>query len=340
MDSADSDPIRQALRDQGALVGKHDQVLRDVVGTLQELKNNISLINTQLSQFSPQMVPPAAPVPQSYTVSPSVHTAAPPTSREPFVTPPEQYAGDLGSRNRFLLQCSLVFDMQPNSYPTDHSRIAYMINLLRGKAGQWATALWESRSGVLDSYGLFCAELRKVFDHPVQGQEASKRLLSLRQGSSSVATYSVDFRILSAESGWEEVALRGVFVQGLSEELKDELATRDEPDSLEELISLAIKIDNRLRERARERSRRPKTLATPTPSPRPSLQSFPSPVLNSQRPVSAPPVVEEEPMQLGRARLTATERQRRMEMKLCIYCGQAGHFVTSCPQTPKDPAHQ
>ncbi|KAI3358996.1 hypothetical protein L3Q82_015383 [Scortum barcoo] len=40
-----------------------------------------------------------------------------------------------------------------------------------------------------ESYAV--AEMKKVFDHPVQGQEAVKRLLDLRQGSQSVAAYSV-----------------------------------------------------------------------------------------------------------------------------------------------------
>ncbi|KAI3362832.1 hypothetical protein L3Q82_001874 [Scortum barcoo] len=85
------------------------------------------------------------------------------------------------------------------------------------------------------------------------GQEAVKRLLDLRQGSQSVAAYSVDFRILAAASGWDSLALKGIFYKGLAEKIKDELSLRDEPDSLDSLISLAIRIDNRLRERQRER---------------------------------------------------------------------------------------
>lgn len=212
------------------------------------------------------------------------------------------------------------------------------MNLLRGKAGHWVTALWEGGSDILKSYVAFTAELRRVFDHPVQGQEASKRLLSLRQGNSSVAAYSVDFRILAAESEWDEVALRGVFIKGLSEELKDELALRDEPGSLEGLRALAIRIDNRLRERARERTSRPRRVSIPSVTPStvasPSVSPFPN------REPTTPSGDLEEPMQLGRARLTPSERQRRLKLKLCIYCGQAGHFLSSCPSTPKEQTHQ
>ena len=55
-------------------------------------------------------------------------------------------------------------------------------------------------------------------------------------------------------SGWEERALQEVYLRGLSEELKDELAARDETSSLEELISLALRLDNRLCERHRQRA--------------------------------------------------------------------------------------
>ncbi|XP_037609788.1 uncharacterized protein LOC119478845 [Sebastes umbrosus] len=136
-------------------------------------------------------------------------------------------------------------------------------------------------------------ELRKVFDHPVQGKEAANRLLSLRQGSKSVAEYAVEFRILAAEN-------------------------------------------NRLRERCRERTGRPHAPTSPflsksAPRVIPDSQSFISQPLSS----SAPPSMEE-PMQLGRACLSPSERQRRVQAGVCIYCGKAGHFLASCPHLPKD----
>ncbi|KAI3375809.1 hypothetical protein L3Q82_004091 [Scortum barcoo] len=87
---------------------------------------------------------------------------------------------------------------QPSSYSSDNAKIGYVVNLLRGKASDWATttALWQANSPVLQSFDSFIAEMKKVFDHPVQGQEAVKRLLDLRQGSQSVAAYSVDFQHL------------------------------------------------------------------------------------------------------------------------------------------------
>ncbi len=55
--------------------------------------------------------------------------------------------------------------------------------------------------------------MRKVFDHPVQGKEASNLLLSLHQGSAPVSQYTIDFCILTAESGCDEIALHSVFLK-------------------------------------------------------------------------------------------------------------------------------
>lgn len=87
--------------------------------------------------------------------------------------------------------------------------------------------------------------MRKVLDHPIKEREAVIQLLFLRQGGQSVSEFAVTFRILAAEMGWDQTALLGVFCRGLSEEVKDELATTDEAQSLDEPINLAIHLGNR-----------------------------------------------------------------------------------------------
>jgi hypothetical protein len=110
-------------------------------------------------------------------------------------------------------------------------------------------AVWEKQSPVCFSYSRFMEKMKKVFDHPVCGKDAAKLLLSLRQGPHSVA----EFRTLTTESSWNEEALQGAFRSAHTETLKDDLVSRDEPGGLDELISLAIRIENRLNERRRER---------------------------------------------------------------------------------------
>ena len=192
---------------------------------------------------------------------------------------------------------------------------------MRGEALAWASAVWISGSAVCSDYDAFTEEMRKVFDHPVRGREASQRLLHLRQGSRSVASFAVEFRTLAAESGWNEEALLGVFLNALGNDIKDQLTSREEATSLDHLISLAIRTDNRLRERRREKSQH----AVPTSSFEPPAASrfiLPVPPRNVRSP---------EPMQIGRTHLSPEERERRMRSGACLYCGLSGHLRSGCP---------
>lgn len=129
------------------------------------------------------------------------------------------------------------------------------------------------------------------------------------------------------------------FKRGLSDRLQDELASREEPASLEQLISLVIRLDNRLREREREKSSSSRGTVNSTssqlPYPLPIPQSCPRP---TWIPRTTPAL--EEPMQVDRTRLTTKERQRRFNQQLCLHCGQPGHHLSTCPALPKGLARQ
>lgn len=132
-----------------------------------------------------------------------------------------------------------MFRLQPCSFASEEAKIAFLVSLLAGAARDWGTAVWEQQGPLCRSYSAFIAEMKHNFDHPVQGRDASVRLLSIKQGSRSVAEYALEFRTLAAEAGWNEVALRGSFYNGLSDQLKDELSLREEPATLDQWISSA-----------------------------------------------------------------------------------------------------
>ena len=56
------------------------------------------------------------------------------------------------------------------------------------------------------------------------------------------------------------------FFHTLNNSIKDELIVLDEPETLDELIRLAVKLDNRIKERSKERTRR-----APNSPPSPSI---------------------------------------------------------------------
>ncbi len=61
---------------------------------------------------------------------------------------PAPFSGVAEECNGFLLQCSLSIEMQPYLYPTEKSKIAFIVSLLSGKALQWAETIWAQSGNV------------------------------------------------------------------------------------------------------------------------------------------------------------------------------------------------
>ena len=216
-----------------ASAARHDQRLEALYDQVQQL--------VQICR------PPAV----SQPAIPPVHAAPGP---EPRLNAPDRFSGAPGTCRSFLTLCSLTFELQPLTYPTERSRVACMITQLSGRAREWGTAEWEKQSAICSSVSAFSDGLRKVFDHATPGREAARGLLNLTQGTRRVVDYSIDFRTIAAGSEWNASALRDAFHNGLSDVIKDELAARDPPADLDALIATSIRIDGRLQERRQERA--------------------------------------------------------------------------------------
>ena len=214
----------------------------------------------------------------------------------------------------FLGQCELHFRHQSSRYLTDGSRVAMIMASLSGRALNWAVAAVGQNPRLSDNLPEFLEEFRRVFDHPTEGSDVAGRLHAIRQGNRSVADYTLEFRTLAADSGWDDVALRSAYRRGLSEELKD-LLVRDRPTSLNDLATIAHRLDDRLRERRREKAQLREGPSRKSPTRHGENQYFQISVTTN--PISFPsgtevnrPAEGEEPMQLGRARLTPYIRER------------------------------
>uniref|UniRef100_A0A672HSK7 Uncharacterized protein n=1 Tax=Salarias fasciatus TaxID=181472 RepID=A0A672HSK7_SALFA len=135
MSSADGNPGRDQVPSAPQSVAKklaeHDKVLGTMFGQVSRLSEQVAGIAEHLAASS------------------AVSAVAPPTAPVPAPV-------------------SLVFELQPLSYPSDRSRIAYLIGLLSGPARAWGTALWENQSPACRTYQAFTEEMKRNFDHPVK----------------------------------------------------------------------------------------------------------------------------------------------------------------------------
>lgn len=190
-------------------------------------------------------------------------------------------------------------------------KVAFTISHLTGRAAAWATAEWARETVLCHDVKFFSKMLTDIIDHKSPGQEASRALLRLQQGRSRVVDYAIDFRRLAADSGWNGPALNDAFLHGLSDPIKDQLAPLELPPDLESIILTAVCIDSRLCENERDRrremlpgmegwKRRPGSMEGQhalSPQGRPHTPTLPS---------SGP----DEPMQIGRAKLSPEEKLR------------------------------
>lgn len=296
MDPAALGQLRTAVEAQGSLLGTHQGEIQQVNQNLRSMADTLSALTSRIEQL--QTPSPLVPAPL-------------PLPREPRLPPPQSYNGEPGTCRSFLSQCSLSLELQASTFPTERSKIAYIITLLSGKAREWGTALWDADDPCCTNYNAFTNEMRRVFDRSLSGREAAGQMLRLRQGTRSAYDYAIEFRTLAASCGWNECAMFDVFFHGLSETVKDELVSQELPSGLNELMDLAGRVDARLRLRRKERT----------------------PPLVRTRPMSPPQTADspDQPMQVDRARISPEERQRRRDKQACFYCGQTGHFRLQCP---------
>ncbi len=124
--------------------------------------------------------------------------------------------------------------------------------------------------------------------------------------------YSILFRTLAASFGWKETVLITAFRCGLNSRIRQQMAIFDDTVGLETFISKAVRISQHLTACEEDL---PPALPLPVPSPAP-----------------AP-----EPMQVSFNPLTHAERERRVHSRLCLYCGESGHILQTCPVRPPRP---
>ncbi|KAL0173541.1 hypothetical protein M9458_029509, partial [Cirrhinus mrigala] len=269
---------------QASVLATHQQQLAHLTALTEEMVKTLRSLQLPSAETAP--LPVATP-------SPSTSPAAPVAS--PRLAYPDKFDGSPAKCKGFLLQCSLFVTQQPALYPTEESRIAFVCSLLTGKALDWATAVWDLNRPSFPSFKEFLRRFKEVFDYPEGGEGAGEQILMLRQGKNTAAEFALTFRTLAAQTGWPDEPLKLHFRKGLSHELQAELACRDEGKSLDELINLAIRIDNLIRSRR----------------------------IGKNLPPSVPPSTstpEPEAMQTAHTRLTAEERERRHQLNLCLYC--------------------
>jgi hypothetical protein len=242
---------------------------------------------------------------------------------------PASYGGERSKLKGFLVQVDLYLSFYSTRFNSDTERVLYVVTLLKGEAlnwiegfvvdymkhanpkGQCTTAMQQGTIEIFGTYKGFVKRIKATFGEIDEERQAERAVQTLRQRGSA-ATYTAEFQRHAIKTGWNDDALRAQYYRGLKDAVKDELIKEEKPDTLEDMISTAVKIDNRLYERALE-----KKGFYETGHRQRSKQQTPWP----------------QPMELdatGRGELSPQERQRRSQDRLCFSCGKPGHMARNC----------
>lgn len=213
---------------------------------------------------------------------------------------PAPYSGEAENCRGFLLQVCLNVNQHPSQFPTEMAKISYLVSFLRGRALQWAGAVWDTGCTQSVTFEQFLTQFKSVFGKPRGDTSASEQLYQIRQGSDNLPDYVIRFRTLAAASGWNDQALTTAYRHGLQPALRHQLAVADDSVGLEGLIAFFLRVAGRV-SRSRE---------------------------GSQAGAGV------EPMQVDFSRLSTGERQRRRTQGLCLYCSHGGHRINNCPARP------
>src|SRR5690349_15665859 len=171
---------------------------------------------------------------------------------------------------------------------------------------------------IFRSFAGFKKEIRRVYGDIDEKKTAVRHLFNLKQTGSAIA-YATEFQRHATKTGWDTEALISHYLKGLKEFIKDDMAHVDEPRTINEVIELSVKTDNRLYERRRDQKGGNSGKESSGKSG------------NSKKWKSHGRYKSEETKQLSATgKLSDKEKTRRYEGKLCFDCGKPGHQARNC----------
>ena len=276
---------------------------------------------------------------------------------------PEPFMGKPAKLFNFLADCRLKFRMEPQQFVTEFEKIGWAATHLGGIAKTWWTTSFTAfESGnhqipELESFTAFAAKLNHVFGDPDLVRTKTGEIHSLRQ-TTSVAHYATEFTAISQFLDWSDATLKYQFELGLKADVKDALSYIPiAPATLRELIDIANKVDIRRHEHRQAIKRSTNTTSMPatrtianksaenkTKSVPSKSWAHPASTRQAAAPITSKPTLPMQtsdgttPMEIdstGRKVLAASEKQRRFDNNLCMYCGDSNHRVSTCPKVTR-----
>lgn len=263
---------------------------------------------------------------------------------------PPDFSGKREEFDNFLTHMKLKLKSNADHYPSEESKLFYVIGKLKDVALKQVTPHIHDGTVDFNEVEDLYNFLYQAFGDPDKQANARRRLHALRQKNQEFAVFIAEFNRIAPDTGLDDKSKIFALEQGLSTELQALMIHHEEPEDLNEYIKLLQKLDSRMRVAAAASSARksaykpyansylggraaytPRSSASSSVSAPVSRVSSPTPSVSPSESASN---LGPMPMDLSNVRkgpVPPEEKERRKRLGLCGYCGNAGHSSMTCP---------
>jgi len=165
---------------------------------------------------------------QQYYAGPQGHS-----EEDSETAKPDKFTGrDPSKLFPFIVCCIMAFDSWPHKFATDQQRVSYAASYLSDITMLWWKPILVAfpELSIHNDWGEFVDQLNTYFGQPDLAQASERALHALKMHDyQHVNKYMIEFSEHATHTGWNDVALYGEFYWGLTERIKDQLLSLDDP---------------------------------------------------------------------------------------------------------------
>ena len=265
------------------------------------------------------------------------------------VLDPDPFKGEKSRFDEFRTRVAIKLAANGDHYPMESHKVAYVFSLLQDKALAQVQHFFDPVTSRItcDNVATLFDALNTAFGDPYRKSMARQIVRNLRQTNKTFSDYYASFSREIGYTGYDTEAKKAALISGLSSELLGKLEDKEtESLSFTELVALCQRLDSQrnlfasiLKTRSVQRENKAQytrnfsalpltTDRFPSVPPQAPVAPFPHTIATGGDAMDLSAANLRTPLENGR--LPQSERERRRQNHLCMYCGQAGHIAINC----------